>query len=379
MIKTGVMRTPRLIGPISRTNTCQSLFICPTRDRSTKDPCSINLQRTKSIPFTTHCSYRCFSCYRITRRDSPICYDGLSKKTKLSVLDLVKNNQTITRFIERQNFSTTTELPKPKKDDQTDQNRDQQKQQGEDDQFLIEESFLSKNKNIISLVLFITTGLGLFFYFKEQKINQQRLLEKRQRQSNKSFGKVRIGGEFSLINAKDGKPFTEKDLIGKFSLIYFGFTNCPDICPEELDKMCDVINRIKEDQKYEKDPIPIQPIFVSVDPNRDSRNAITTYLADFECNDELIGLTGSYESIKQMCKSYRVYFSTPPNLKPGDDYLVDHSIFFYLMAPNGNFVDAFGKIFNQDQVYDKVKIYVNKWKNGKRFGEETVEEVEDDD
>ncbi|PLW40910.1 hypothetical protein PCASD_10746 [Puccinia coronata f. sp. avenae] len=66
-----------------------------------------------------------------------------------------------------------------------------------------------------------------------------------------------------------------------------------------------------------------------------------------------------------MCKVYHVYFSTPPNVKPGKDYLVDHSILFYLMAPNGNFVDAFEKIFSKDEVYTKVHSYMTEWAWGK--------------
>jgi protein SCO1/2 len=70
--------------------------------------------------------------------------------------------------------------------------------------------------------------------------------------------------------------------------------------------------------------IPIQPLFISVDPNRDSPEAIAKYLEEFD--SKMVGLTGDYESIKKMCKVYRVYFSTPPNVKPGEDYLVDHSM-----------------------------------------------------
>ncbi|KAG0141751.1 hypothetical protein CROQUDRAFT_51267 [Cronartium quercuum f. sp. fusiforme G11] len=211
-------------------------------------------------------------------------------------------------------------------------------------------------------MLFVATGIALFAYFKNEKMKVEE--RKKEEMANKSVGKVKVGGPFELLNAKTGEIFTEKDLLGKFTLIYFGFTNCPDICPEELDKMCDVISRIKDD----KLDIPIQPVFVSVDPNRDTPEAIVTYLKDF--HSSMIGLTGAYESIKKMCKVYRVYFSTPPNLKPTDDYLVDHSIFFYLMAPNGNFVDAFGKIFSKDEVYLKVKSYMTEWSKGKRFGEE---------
>lgn len=67
----------------------------------------------------------------------------------------------------------------------------------------------------------------------------------------------------------------------------------------------------------------------------------------------MVGLTGTYDQVKATCKAYRVYFSTPPDAKPGDDYLVDHSIFFYLMDPAGNFVEAFGKNSTAEDVCAK--------------------------
>lgn len=83
------------------------------------------------------------------------------------------------------------------------------------------------------------------------------------------------------------------------------------------------------------------PVFVSVDPARDSPSRIAVYLKDF--HPAFAGLVGSYQAVKAMCKAYRIYFSTPPNAKPEDNYLVDHSIFVYLMDPKGQFVEAFGQ------------------------------------
>jgi protein SCO1 len=74
----------------------------------------------------------------------------------------------------------------------------------------------------------------------------------------------------------------------------------------------------------------VRPIFITCDPARDTPQVIKSYLEDF--HPATIGLTGTYDEIKQTCKDYRVYFSTPPNLKPGQDYLVDHSIYFFLMG-----------------------------------------------
>lgn len=79
---------------------------------------------------------------------------------------------------------------------------------------------------------------------------------------------------------------------------------------------------------------------------------VKKYIAEF--HPRLIGLTGTYEQVKAACKAYRVYFSTPPNASENDDYLVDHSIFFYLMDPKGQFVDAFGKSQTADVVKEKV-------------------------
>lgn len=155
----------------------------------------------------------------------------------------------------------------------------------------------------------------------------------------------------------DGKGYkvTHNDIVGAFSLIYFGFTNCPDICPEELDKMSDVVESIDATDG----PI-VNPIFISCDPARDTVPLVSRYVADF--HPRLVGLTGTYEAIKTACKSYRVYFSTPPNADPAGDYLVDHSIFFYLMDPEGRFVDAFGRSADNDEVERKVRGYIQKWK-----------------
>ena len=79
----------------------------------------------------------------------------------------------------------------------------------------------------------------------------------------------------------------------------------------------------------------LQSIVVTCDPARDSPPVLKHYLADF--HQDMIGLTGTWEQIKAMCKSYRVYFSTPPHVKPGQDYLVDHSIYFYLMGKSMSF------------------------------------------
>lgn len=133
------------------------------------------------------------------------------------------------------------------------------------------------------------------------------------------------------------------------------FSLGPDICPEELDKMAQIVDQV--DAKH--GPI-INPVFITCDPARDSLAATAVYVSEF--HPRLVGLTGTYEAIKAACKAYRVYFSTPPGADPSGDYLVDHSIFFYLMDPEGKFVDAFGRSVNAEEATEKVLGFIDQWK-----------------
>ena len=102
-----------------------------------------------------------------------------------------------------------------------------------------------------------------------------------------------------------------------------------------------------------------QPVFISVDPARDTIPQMKKYLADF--HPRIVGLTGDYASTKSVCKAYRVYFSTPPNADPKGDYLVDHSIYVYFMDPNGKFVEAFGQISTPEDVIERVQKEIGEW------------------
>lgn len=199
--------------------------------------------------------------------------------------------------------------------------------------------------------LFIGVGVGLYFYFRYEKA---KLLEQREKErASGKYGRPKVGGPFNLTS-QIGQPFTEKDLRGKWSLVYFGFTNCPDICPAELDKVSSIVGAAEKVHGK-----IFRPIFISVDPVRDTPSRIQRYLEDF--HPSFIGLVGSWDAIKAVCKEYRVYFSTPPNAKPIDDYLVDHSIFVYLMDPNGEFVEAFGQSVSAGEVAAKIKEVIGEW------------------
>lgn len=107
-------------------------------------------------------------------------------------------------------------------------------------------------------------------------------------------------------------------------------------------------------------PGALMPLFITCDPARDDPKTLKAYLSEF--HPSLIGLTGTYEQIKALCKKYRVYFSTPQNVKPGQDYLVDHSIYFYLMDPDGDFVEALGRQHSPDQAATIIKDHMKDWK-----------------
>ncbi len=139
-----------------------------------------------------------------------------------------------------------------------------------------------------------------------------------------------IGGSFQL-NDQAGQTVTEKSLQGRPTLIFFGFTHCPDVCPTALFEMSEVLRAMG------KDADRVNSYFVSVDPERDTPDIIKTYLQSFD--PHLKGLTGSEAQVAAMMSAYRVYAKKVP-LKDGD-YTMDHTALIYLMDRDGKFVAPF--------------------------------------
>ncbi len=149
----------------------------------------------------------------------------------------------------------------------------------------------------------------------------------------RTSGAALIGGNFELLN-HDGKTITNKDFHGKYMLIYFGYTFCPDVCPTELQVMTGALELLGDKAKN------IQPVFVSVDPERDTPAVMKDYVSNFYPG--MIGLTGSAEQISKVAKLYRVYYSKAAEKDaPADEYAMDHSSIVYLMGPDGSFVKHF--------------------------------------
>ncbi|KAI8910629.1 SCO1/SenC-domain-containing protein [Powellomyces hirtus] len=199
-----------------------------------------------------------------------------------------------------------------------------------------------------SIGFFLLSGAGLWGYFEYEK---QKLAARREAAKNEGAGKPLVGGPFSLVD-HNGRPVTDLDYRGKFMLLYFGYTFCPDVCPEELEKMAEVVDTLTKKHGYSEETMV--PIFISCDPKRDSVEAIKEYVHDF--HSKFVGLIGTHAQIKKVAKSYRLYFSAPPRAVDDDeaDYLVDHSIFFYLIDPDGKYVAHFGRTDTAEEVAQKI-------------------------
>ncbi|TNE57129.1 MAG: SCO family protein [Sphingomonadales bacterium] len=162
-----------------------------------------------------------------------------------------------------------------------------------------------------------------------------------------------IGGPFELVN-KDGETVRWSDFEGRYRMVYFGFTFCPDICPTDVQRMTQGYNIFaQQNAGLAKD---IQPIFISVDPERDTPEVVGRFAAAF--SNDLIGLTGSPEQVKQAADNFRVYYSRGTDT-PGGGYLVDHSAIVYLFGRNGEPLAT----LPTDQGAEAVAAELAKWVN----------------
>jgi protein SCO1/2 len=158
-------------------------------------------------------------------------------------------------------------------------------------------------------------------------------------------GTAEVGGPFGLID-QTGLAKSDKDFRGKYLLVYFGYTYCPDVCPLTLGVMDDALAKLPPDTRR-----AIQPIFITVDPARDTPAVLKTYLQGF--SKGWVGLTGDAPSIANVAKEYRVYYAK--QALPGGGYAMNHSSVIYLMGRNGAYVANYDESIGPDALADELK------------------------
>lgn len=185
-------------------------------------------------------------------------------------------------------------------------------------------------------------GVALFLYYNDEK----RAILKGQGQNIDRCtikGPI-IGGPFTLIDT-EGRLVTEHNLLGNSILLYFGYTSSPDVGPAEVQKMAKAIDILESKQN-----LKVLPVFVTIDPQRDTPSQLRAYLREFD--SRIMGLTGSVAAIRQMAQEYRVYFKKVE--EDGDDYLVESSHNMYLTNPNMEVVRCFGVEYSAEELSEAI-------------------------
>ena len=161
----------------------------------------------------------------------------------------------------------------------------------------------------------------------------------------RSVGQALVGGPFTLTD-HTGKRVTDQDFRGKLLLVFFGFTNCPDVCPTAVQVMAATLDKLGPNAAR------ITPVLISVDPAHDTPAVLATYVASF--HPRLIGLTGSQAEIDAVAKAYRVYVKKVPDPKSTAGYTIDHSSIIYVMGPDGAYRSHFTHATSADVMAERL-------------------------
>lgn len=192
----------------------------------------------------------------------------------------------------------------------------------------------------------VVAGTGLSAWYVLTAGSGDRFAECRQ--SQVSGGAGSIGGPFTLTD-QNGTTVTQADVIAKPALIYFGYTFCPDVCPLDNARNAEVSDILEEHG------IDVTPVFISVDPARDTPDVLRSYTENL--HPRMIGLTGTEDQVRAATQAYKAYFK----IQPSEDefYLVDHSTFTYLVLPEVGFVDFFRRDTTADEIADRIACFVS--------------------
>jgi cytochrome oxidase Cu insertion factor (SCO1/SenC/PrrC family) len=166
-------------------------------------------------------------------------------------------------------------------------------------------------------------------------------------------GVASIGGPFSLTDNK-GQTKTDRDFRGRYMLIYFGYTYCPDVCPTALQSMTQAMDRLAPETQAK-----ITPIFITIDPERDTAKQLDAYVENF--HPRMVGLTGTPEQIAQTARLYRVYFGRAKDSgQESTEYLMDHSSIIFLMNPEGDYVTHFTHATTPEKMAERLATVVGR-------------------
>ena len=163
-------------------------------------------------------------------------------------------------------------------------------------------------------------------------------------------GRALIKSEFALVD-QTGRAVTERDFAGRWQLVFFGFTYCPDVCPTTLATVTAVLEELGADADK------LAPLFITVDPERDTPKVMADYVAAFD--PRIVGLTGSPEQVKQAAKSFRVYYAKAEQPGGSGDYTMDHSAFVCLVDPQGHYAAHFSHNEAPDKIAERVRPYID--------------------
>lgn len=154
-----------------------------------------------------------------------------------------------------------------------------------------------------------------------------------------------IGARF-VLSTHEGKVVTDESFRGRHLVVFFGYTSCPDVCPTSLQTLAIVLRQLGPLA------VRVQPLFITLDPERDSVATIASYVGSFD--PRITGLTGSPEMIERMARGYRITYRRVPGSRHGD-YTIDHTASMFHMGPDGRYLGRFSQAMSPEQIADKLR------------------------
>ena len=164
-------------------------------------------------------------------------------------------------------------------------------------------------------------------------------------------GTSQIGGAFTLVD-ENGKTVTDKDVIDQPSLLYFGYTFCPDVCPLDNSRNAEAIELLENRGTI------VKPVFISIDPDRDTPEVVRDFTDNL--HPRMLGLTGTPEQVKAASQAYRTFYQKQKPAEGDEEYyLIDHSTFAYLVFPEDGFIEFFRRDLSPESMAEQIQCFMD--------------------